>query len=459
MKDSNGASSNSPLHRLRARLATTQRRLLAGTTGGRLQGRALLLARVAWLAIAAFTGTLYVASTLIGFGQLHRLCTTGLCRQGQISPAAQRALADLHLSADVFNGYALVLNILFTLGFATIAAVIFWRRSYDPLALFVSLALLLFGAAGFGNELLPLLAAYPSLTLSAELLGFLGTAAFGTFLYIFPDGRFVPHWTLLVAAAWTLWFLPAYLAPFTPFDFSTWPGVAYFGVWAVFLGTMVVAQVYRYLRVSTLVQRQQTKWVVFGLVAAAAGYFVGQLILVYAASPLSSAPALLAMVAGRTLIYATLLLIPLCIGIAMLRHHLFDVDLLIRWTLIYSALVATLAVIYEGGTLVLVKGLLAFTGQESFAVEVGLAFAVGTLAAPLHHRIERGITRVFYRRKYDAERRIDAYGKQVRRELGLETVSERMGDTITGSVEARLGHARPGHATIEHQDAQNERTE
>lgn len=458
MKDSRGTSNSSPLHRLRARLATTERRLLAGSTLGRLQGHILVLARVAWLAIATVTGALYVASTWIGLGQLDRMCITGLCQQGQIPPVVQRALADLHLSVAVFNGYAIALNILFTAGFATIAAVIFWRRSHDPLALFVSLALLLFGAASFGGELLPLLAAHPNWTLPVELLGFLGTSAFGTFLYVFPDGRFVPRWTLLAAAAWTLLFLPAYLASASPFDFSTWPGVVYFSVWAIFLSTMVVAQVYRYRRVSTPVQRQQTKWVVFGLAAASAGYFAGQIVLVYIARPLTSAPGLLATLAGHTLINASLLLIPICIGIGMLRYHLFDVDLLIRWTLIYSTLVATLAFIYEGGTLVLVKGLLAFTGQESLAIEVAFAFAVGTLAAPLHRRIERSITRVLYRRKYEVERRIDAFSKQVRSELGLETVPERVGDTIAESVEARRRRIRPGHAGAEPQDAQNGRT-
>jgi hypothetical protein len=88
--------------------------------------------------------------------------------------------------------------------------------------------------------------------------------------------------------------------------------------------------------------------------------------------------------------------------------------------------VATLAVIYEGGTLVVVKGLLALTGQESFVVEVAFAFGIGTLAAPLHHRIERDISHLFYPRKYEAERHIEEVTKQLRHDWHIEPLSEEL---------------------------------
>lgn len=445
-----GATSSPPISAPQSWLVTTRRRLLGGTADGRLHGRSLVIARTVWLALAGLTGTLYVAGTWTGLAHLRLLCNTGLCQHGQVSPTVRHALADLQLSVDFFNGYMLALDVFFTLCFAAIAVLIFWRSSQDPFALFVSLSLLLFGAAAFGNQLLPLLAEHPALLLPIEILGWLGTAAFGTFLYVFPDGRFVPRWTMLAALAWAVLFLPSYLVAESPLAFTAWTGLAYFGVWACLLSAFVFAQVYRYRFVSTPAQRVQTKWVVFGLVAASAGYFGGQLILALLGQPLTSARAVLATFVGRTLIYATLLLIPICIGIAMLRHHLFDIDLIIRQTLVYTTLVATLALLYECGVLVLVKLVIAFTGQESLAAEAVIAFGVGAAAEPLHRQIERFNTRLLYTRKYEAERRIEAFSKQVRRELGLTTATERFHETVGARLEETVGvrqaPARPASA-------------
>ena len=409
-------TTSSPLQTVRAWLGAIQRLAPSGIADARLHGRALVIARVVWLAVAGFTGVLFLISTWIWLGEMQGLCPIQFCQNGHVPSAVLRATRDLHLSVSFFNVYVLALNILFALGYAGIAVLIFWRRSHDPWALFVSLALLLFGTHSFGSALLPLLIAHPVWRLPIEFLGFLGTAMFGTFLYIFPDGRFIPRWTILAALAWTLWFLPDYLFPRSGFDFGVWPGEMYFGGWALLLTSIVFAQVYRYRHVSIPAQRQQTKWVVFGLAGASVGYFSGQLILFFSARSQISASSVLAETVGITLIYVTLLMIPICIGIAILRHHLFDVDLLIKQTLIYTVLVATLALLYEGGTLLAVKVVLAFTGQENLAAEVAIAFGVGALAEPLHRRIERGISRVFNRRKYEAERRIAAFSNQLRHE-------------------------------------------
>lgn len=410
------------LQTLRARLATLQHPHV-GTADVHWSGRSLLIVRVAWLAVAAFTSALYLTSALMWLGELPRMCPIQFCQRGQLSVAVQRSLGDLHVSISVLNGYTLAWNVIFTLGYASIATLIFWRRSHDPWALFVSLALMLFGSFSFGSELLPLLNAYPVWQMPVQLLGFAGTAMFGVFLYVFPDGRFVPRWTILAVVAWVLWFLPNVLFPRSMFDFDMWPGIAFFGGWALFLASFLCAQGYRFRYISTPAQRLQTKWVVFGLVVASVGYFGGQLIL-FSGRALGSASDVLAYLIGSTTIYAALLVIPICIAIAMLRHHLFDVDLLIKQTLVYAVLVAVLALLYQVGALVLVKVVLAITGQESLVAEVAAAFGVGALAEPLHRRIERIITRVFNQRRYEAERRIEAFSRRLRHEWKIVPVTE-----------------------------------
>ncbi|MGZ3666139.1 MAG: hypothetical protein ACXVDA_16850 [Ktedonobacterales bacterium] len=407
---------------------TLRRTLRSPDEDGRLRNRASALAGVMWIAIAALALGLYVAGVRIWLARPAWFsmipCPCAL-RQSD-SQAVQRALDPLHLSLGLVGGYVFTMHILVVTGFAVIAALIFWYRRRDPLAFFVSVTLLVFGALFFDPEMSLLTATVPGLWLPISILRSLGLAAFGVFALTFPDGRFMPRWTLLVAGAWALWTLPFYIFPGSLLDFNTWPAVASIAIWALLLSAIATAQIYRYRHVSTPAQQQQTKWVVLGITLTAVAYFGRELILVYykAVPEAPAAEAALGDIIARTLLYVSLLLIPLSIGVAMLRHHLFDVDLLIRWTLVYSALVATLAVLYEGGTLILVKGLLALTGQESFVLEVALAFGIGTLAAPLHHRIERDISHIFYPRKYEAERRIEEVTKQLRHDWHVVPLSE-----------------------------------
>ena len=418
------------LQALHAVLATTRRRIRGATVGGRLYGRTLVLARAAWLAVTALTVALYAAGVWVRIGQLRGPCTPNLCVHGQVPLAVQRAFAALHLSVSFYGWYTLGRDVLFAVGFAAVAALLFWRRSHDLVALFVSLALLLFGVGSFESGLLAggLPAVSPGWRLPVNLLGFLGEIAFGIFIAIFPDGRFVPRWTRLAMVALVLWWLPNIFFPGSPLDFTTWPGVAFFGGWAALLGTMGAAQVYRYRRVSTPAQRQQTKWVVFGFVAAGVGYFGGRLVVFFLAPTLTSPSAVLADLAGYTLIYVGMLLIPISIGIAMLRDHLFDIDVVIRRTLVYGALTGTLALVYFGSILGAQAIVQAVWGRQPLppVVVVASTLLIAALFQPLRRSLQRGIDRRFYRQKYDAARTVAAFGRTLQSEVDLAQLTDHL---------------------------------
>ncbi|MGZ3665411.1 MAG: hypothetical protein ACXVDA_13110 [Ktedonobacterales bacterium] len=421
-------------HRARA---TSWRYTQTAPVNGRLYGRALVIVRAAWLIVAVLTSGLYLASTLSWLGEVRGPCPPGMCIHGQVPPAGVRALADLHLSVGFYGWYTFGLSVLFAGGFAVIAVLLFWHRSRDPLALYISLTLLVFGTVSFNyRPITRLVASSPGWKLPVAILEYLGVAAVGVFGYVFPDGRFVPRWTVLGAVAFALWFLPAYLWPDSPFSMATWPGVALFATWAFFLGAAGATQIYRYRRVSTPTQRQQTKWVVFGIIAASVCYYAGQLVIFFLDEPPLITPrSVLADLTGGMLIQIGFLLIPICFGIAILRHRLFDIDLIIQRTLVYTLLAASLTLLYEGGVLVVEKVLLAFTGQVSFAAEVVAAFGVGALAERVYRRIERGIARVFNRPKYEAERQIAAFSKQLRREWQVVPRSEEWEEAVEQRIE------------------------
>jgi hypothetical protein len=166
--------------------------------------------------VAVLTLILFVASIPAAFERFQTVCSTGECAYGQLSRESLRALQGLGLTPGLYAAYAVALDVAFAAAYAVVAALIFLRRPADRIALFFSLALLTFGVATFTDTMDVLAAEASVLRLPDMLLQSVGSITFGLFLYLFPDGRFVPRWTGPVALAWVLWQLSDYI--FTPLE-------------------------------------------------------------------------------------------------------------------------------------------------------------------------------------------------------------------------------------------------
>ena len=124
----------------------------------------------------------------------------------------------------------------------------------------------------------------------------------------------------------------------------------------------------------------------------------------------------------------SILLLPLAFGIAILHYRLYDIDVLIKRTLVYGILTATLALVYVGTILVLQAVLCGLTGQvgENPPLVVGSTLVIAVLFQPLCKRIQTTIDRRFYRRKYDAARALAAFSETLREEVDLKQLSEQL---------------------------------
>src|SRR5829696_6299706 len=231
------------------------------------RGHVLTLARIAWISVAALAVSLFAAGLPVEFALLHDPCPTPRCATGQLPPAGLRALEALGLSPEAFAVYLVTLDTNFAAVCCAIAALVFWRRSDDRMGLLTSLALLTFGTATFVFTLEALATRHPALGLTADFLHFLGAASFSLFLYLFPDGRFVPRWTRWVALVWIAWQATRHIFPTWHLNAEAWYLWTSAIVWPLALATVAYAQVYRYRRVSNAAQRQQIKWVVLGIVS------------------------------------------------------------------------------------------------------------------------------------------------------------------------------------------------
>jgi len=177
------------------------------------------------------------------------------------------------------------------------------------------------------------------------------------------------------------------------------------------------------MRGSHGVERQQFKWFAYvGVLLLAA-------LVVSAISLVSHSLDVLGVIGWSSFLALSTFGLPLAIGAAILRHRLYDIDVVINRTLVYGALTATLGLTYL--TLVLLIGLTLGTSNLAIAVST---LAVAALVRPARARIQQAVDRRFYRRRYDAARTLEAFGGRLRDELDLDALQRELvrvvGDTV-----------------------------
>jgi hypothetical protein len=141
------------------------------------------------------------------------------------------------------------------------------------------------------------------------------------------------------------------------------------------------------------------------------------------------------------LIQGSIALIPLSIGVAILRYRLYDIDLLINRTLVYGALTAMLVALYFGGIVLLQRLFVVLTGQRSTIAVVVSTLIIAALFNPLRCRIQSFIDRRFYRKKYDAAKTLEAFSAKLRDETDLDALS----DDLVGVVKDTM---QPAHVSL-----------
>jgi WD40 repeat protein len=298
------------------------------------------------------------------------------------------------------SGLTCILPIPEALVYFAVAALIFWRKPDDWMALLVALMLVLMvPISTLPEALIALLFNMPVMRVLLDVSVYLASAFFLLFLFLFPNGRLWPRWSFWLVEGSLLWLASWFILPGSLLFLNI--------ILLVILVTFVLFVLsMRFEEVYTPIERQQTKWVVAGMSIALLGGLV------------------IPFIDDR----AILLLIPLTIGIAVLRYRLYDIDVIIRRTMVYTSLTGILALLYVGLVIGLESLVRLFTGQVSQApvIIVASTLLIAALFQPLRHRIQRIIDRRFYRSKYDATKILSSFSTTLGNEVDLDQLRKQL---------------------------------
>jgi len=374
------------------------------STDTRLSGKWLLLARGVWVVLMLLYCGFFLAAVLVYYVGFHGwqagVYTHLISRPAVISGFDAIELLYLPLTSSYATLNIALLTFLSPC-WIVISLVIFWRRSNDWMALFVSLFLVML-PTNISPEislLVHVAGLNSALGVSITVLHLLAWSSVALFFALFPDGRFVPGWTRWLTVVYLAWLLPFCLPSNAVFSTVRWPPLLLFSTFLGFVLVWTFTQFYRYRRMSTAVQRQQTKWIVFGMVLGTfvdAANLLPSLVFPVLAQPGSARVLYIAL--SEVTFPLVYLLVPLTIGLAVLRYRLWDIDLLINRTLVYGLLTTSLIGLY----LLAVVGLgTLFSALGNLLLSLFATGLIAVLFQPLRQRLQRAVNHLMFGERDD----------------------------------------------------------
>jgi hypothetical protein len=411
------------------------------TNSYRMAGRSLVLARLGWAGVAL----LVLVPTLLSwpwyYNLLRQVCETCLLKPGMVD-----SLSQMGVDPRLWTAWKFASNVLVGGGWIGAGMLIFALRSSDRRAILMSVFLMLVGP-GFGGIPSDLAVIRPEFSLVHRSYIYLATVGFLGLVLLFPNGRLAPRWSLWPVLYLLVLFFPNSVMYGSRFDFATWPiSARSLLLFSFLLGTLIGVPLHRYRRNFSPAERQQARWAMLGFIAAAFGIILTML------TATVLLPCTAVEVVGPSVIYCGFtqslgyglspMMIPIFIGVAVLRSRLWDIDVIIRRTLVYTLLSLTLGLIYLGVVVILQNLLGELTGErQPEIVTVISTLAIAALFTPLRQHIQNFIDQRFYRRKYNAKKALAAFASLARQETNLDELKVQVVSVVQETVQ-------PEHASL-----------
>lgn len=364
------------------------------------------------------------------------------------SASLLKDLANLGWSVQAHAIFLITLRLIFGLTHFVIAGLIIYKRPNENIAVFVAFFLVLLGSIFWppSNQI----ASQPEFWKTPRYIAqFLNSIAFLVFFFIFPNGQFTPRWTRTFTILLIPFIVGVYFFPQTIFNPRNWGVIPLFIFSITVIAVMIYSPIYRYRNISSITLRQQTKWVVFGISIALIGYFL--IGLPFALNILQMEMGTISNLVAVTGMMLFFLLIPLSIGVAILRFRLWNIDPIINRTLVYGALSFLTILFY-----VLTVGFFANyfrNTQTNIIVSFIATGIIAILFEPLRQRLQRGVNRLMYGERDDPATVLTRLSQRLDSALAPDSVLQTIVETLAQTLKlpyaaiSFFGDEKPRFAT------------
>lgn len=331
-------------------------------------------------------------------------------------------------TSTAYTNYLTALRVLYMLVHLLTAGFIIFKRPNEIFAVFVAYFLLLMGATFW--TLSPNIPNQPVFWQTPRAFANLLTSiAFMVFFLIFPDGRFHPRWTIPFAFGMSVFLIGENFFPQTLLSPKNWDWT--FAAWLslIAMAVLIYVPIYRYRNLSDPVTRQQTKWVVYGVAAAILLFFLIALPVALGVPAEQGTLYGLFFITGTTL---ALMLIPLSIGVAVMRFRLWDIDPIINRTLVFGTLSFLTILLY-----VLIVGVFAYyvgNTQTNIIVSFIATGIIAILFEPLRQRLQLGVNRLMYGERDDPTTVLTRLSQQLESALAPDSVLQTIVETLAQTL-------------------------
>ncbi|UJF31576.1 histidine kinase [Paenibacillus hexagrammi] len=375
---------------------------------------------------------LFAASIPTFYTQLRDYCSLQPCQSFYVPPPPAGWLAAHHVTPGQYAFSYEVIYAVFGFVYVLAGMLIYYKKPNEWLGLLGTMMLM-----SLGTTFTPITSAlmqYPWLTYPFRIIEGLGFAAFILFFFMFPTGKFVPKWSMIAAFLVIGVRVPGMLAPGTILDIQYWSQILMF-VWLFgWASCLIGVQIYRYKREMKPLERQQTKWVVYGLVVSLSGLLGFTIIYIIWQSAFDSDPYLTYLM--EVCIHFSMLIIAVTLMMAILKHRLWDIDPLMNRTLVYGILTACVVGVYALSIGYFSKLL---NGQHHWFASVVATGIVAVMFAPVKAKLQRWINRLMYGEQDDPQSVLVKLGKKLEEPMPPEEVLRLVVRTIKEAL--RLPYA------------------
>jgi hypothetical protein len=398
---------------------------------------AIRIARLVWVFVVGLALCIGSINILNYLELTSQVCTLAHCLDNPfaLTPRLVSQFAELNLPVQIWAAHILVLDVLLLGGYLVMAGILFARRSDDWVVLLCSGMLVLLSTQTLLANSNNILTSTPALTGLGSLLTVLTLYLALKFMFIFPDGRYIPRWGIYVVyGGITLEVLRRFSGITTHQLFQS------VMLMALLLVPGVGGLIYRYRAKSSPLQRQQIKWVLFGGMIGLSGMMLTATVHFMVVLPSADNTLILNFI-NRLAYYAALLAFPMGIGFSVLRYRVWQVDLVVNKSLVYAALTLVLAVVLFLSIFVLQRLFMLVLGQEMDILATMLGTGMAALAfAPARRRLQHAVDRRIYGLRQD----LDALREQAQRRKAQsgsvgKLTGQSLGDYAVGRLIGRGG--------------------